>query len=166
LKKLPLLEELEISNCRLVHFISFEVIGQCCPLLKSLNLHGYFNQVFACDDEALAIARTMPGLRDLKIVKNTLTNAGLLAILDGCPLLESLDLRGCFQLDLSGSLGKRCNEQIKEVRLPTDFIDEPDDTSSTSEDPDHGFDQHDFYDFDFDDEDFYDGYDFYLLSSV
>jgi hypothetical protein len=42
LKKLPLLEELDILNCHLLHFVSFEVIGQCCPLLKLLNLHGFF----------------------------------------------------------------------------------------------------------------------------
>ncbi|WJX32174.1 hypothetical protein P8452_20532 [Trifolium repens] len=128
LKKLPLLEELEILNCHLLQFVSFEVIGQCCPLLKSLNLKGLFDFIRECDDHALGIAQTMPGLRDLRIVKNNLTNAGLIAILDGCPLLESLDLRGCFHLDLSGSLGKRCNEQIKELLLPTDFIDESDDT--------------------------------------
>jgi F-box/leucine-rich repeat protein 2/20 len=97
----------------LFDFVSFEVIGQCCPLLKSLNLKGLFDYHRECDDHALGIAQTMPGLRDLRIVKNKLTNAGLIAILDGCPLLESLDLRGCFHLDLSGSLGKRCNEQIK-----------------------------------------------------
>jgi len=48
---------------------------------------------------------------------------GLLAILDCCPLLESLDLRGCFHLHLSGSIGIRCNQQVKTLCLPTGFMD-------------------------------------------
>ncbi|WJX58104.1 Putative F-box/LRR-repeat protein 23 [Trifolium repens] len=64
----------------------------------------------------------MPRLRHLAILKKALANDGLLAILDGCPLLESLDLRGCRHLDLEGSLEKRCNEQIKELRFPTESV--------------------------------------------
>ena len=45
------------------------------------------------EDEALAIAETVPGLRHLQLFGNRMTNDGLKAILDGCPQLESLDLR-------------------------------------------------------------------------
>lgn len=101
---------------------SLVVIGQCCPFLKSLKFNKDFNQGVCDDDDAFAIARTMPGLRQLQIIGNQLTNDGLLAILDGCAHLESLDLRASFNLDLRGSLGKRCVEQIKDLRLPNDSL--------------------------------------------
>ena len=49
-------------------------------------------------------------------------NDGLLAILDGCPQLESLDLRKCFHVTLSGYLGKYA-ERIKVLRHPNDSTD-------------------------------------------
>lgn len=47
------------------------------------------------NDSALAIAGTNH-LNDLMLFRNRLTNEGLCAILVGCPHLESLDLRQCF----------------------------------------------------------------------
>jgi len=41
----------------------------------------------------------------------------LIAILDGCPLLETLHLEECCQLDLTESLLKRCHAQIKDFQL-------------------------------------------------
>lgn len=76
------------------------------------------------DDEALAIAETMPGLHHLQLLGNNLTDDGLKAILDGCPNLESLDLRHCFNVNLGGSLGERCSEQIKYLRQPYDSTDD------------------------------------------
>ncbi|GAU41420.1 hypothetical protein TSUD_245050 [Trifolium subterraneum] len=122
-KKQPFLEELDIADCGFIGTEFFEYIGQCCPLLKSLKFRPSFEERDKCDDIAFVIARTMSKLHHLTILNNGLTNDGLLAILDGCPLLESLDLRGCRHLDLDGSLGKRCNEQIKELRFPTEFVD-------------------------------------------
>ena len=49
-------------------------------------------------------------------------NDGLLAVLDGCPQLESLDLRKCFHVTLSGNLGKYA-ERIKVLRHLDDSID-------------------------------------------
>ncbi|GAU42385.1 hypothetical protein TSUD_123810 [Trifolium subterraneum] len=60
----------------------------------------------------------MSGLSHLYIRGNHITNAGLIAILDGCPLLETLNIGRCYNLDLSESLRKRCLEQIKDVMLP------------------------------------------------
>lgn len=124
-KKLPLLEELHIYN----GFLSKEAllnVGRCCPLLKSLkfNNRGFRAPHMEYDDEALAIAETMPGLHQLQLFGNNLTNDGLKAILDGCPNLESLDLRHCFNVNLGGTLGIRCSEQIKHLRRPHDSTDD------------------------------------------
>ncbi|XVF68321.1 hypothetical protein PTKIN_Ptkin10aG0195400 [Pterospermum kingtungense] len=64
----------------------------------------------------------MHGLRHLQLVGNELSNQGLQAILDGCPYLESLDLRNCFNVNLEGDLGERCAEQIKNLKHPNDSL--------------------------------------------
>jgi len=60
----------------------------------------------------------MSGLSNLVIKSINLTDVGLLAILDRCPLLEYLDIEECSTHNLSGSLKKRCHEQIKNLQLP------------------------------------------------
>ncbi|KAK8671379.1 hypothetical protein V6N13_037975 [Hibiscus sabdariffa] len=119
--KLPSLEELEIFICP-VSKQALETIGRSCPLLKSfkLNLQQCKTFHYVSDDEALAVAQTMPELRHLELLGNGLTNEGLQAILDGCPHLEHLDLRQCFNVHLGGSLEKRCVEHIKTLRRPYD----------------------------------------------
>jgi len=123
--KLPLLEELAISHCSLSKG-ALKAVGRCCPLLKSLkfNHKGYRTPHIECDEEALAIAENMPGLHRLQIFGNKLTNDGVQAILDGCPHLESLDLRQCFNVTLARNLGRRCAEQIKDLRHPHDSTDD------------------------------------------
>jgi len=59
----------------------------------------------------------MPGLRHLDIHGNPLSDVGLLAILDGCPLLESLDIVRCYNLDFDGNLGERLRNQIKDLHI-------------------------------------------------
>uniref|UniRef100_A0A1J3EUQ5 F-box protein SKIP19 n=1 Tax=Noccaea caerulescens TaxID=107243 RepID=A0A1J3EUQ5_NOCCA len=120
--KLPLLEELEVSYGISLSKESLKVVGQSCPNLKTLkvNKFGYRDYATVCDDDALAIAETMPGLRHLQLFGNRLSNNGLNAILNNCPNLEHLDLRQCFNLNLVGDLEKRFSERIKDLRRPTD----------------------------------------------
>ncbi|KAM5587553.1 F-box protein SKIP19-like [Rosa sericea] len=123
--RLTLLEELEISHCSVSHE-TLEVVGASCPLLKSLKLNSRWYS-FAheeCNKHALAIAGTMHNLHHLQIFANKLTNDGLQAILDGCPPLESLDLRQCYNLNLEEDLEKRLVERIKLLRLPDDSTDD------------------------------------------
>lgn len=117
-RKLPLLEELDISYSK-ISKVSLEAVGRSCPILKSLNVSRTKFDCFVIeDDEAVVIAETMSGLRHLDIQGSDITNVGLIAILDGCPLLESLNILECIFLDLSGSLKERCLQQIKVIRLP------------------------------------------------
>ena len=78
--------------------------------------------MFDDDYGALAIAKNMPKLRYLQLIGNgvRVTSDGLQAILDGCPHLKSVDLRKCFNVTLSGNLGKICAEQIKNLQHPND----------------------------------------------
>ncbi|KAL6201476.1 hypothetical protein ACLB2K_025190 [Fragaria x ananassa] len=119
--KLPMLEDLELSMCTLSHE-PLEVVGRSCPLLKSLKLNNHWYQFpqELCNNDACAVAGTMRGLQHLQLFGNKLTNDGLIELLDGCPRLESLDLRHCFNLYMDGDLEKMLTENIKKLRLPYD----------------------------------------------
>ncbi|XP_057432112.1 F-box protein SKIP19-like [Lotus japonicus] len=120
-KKLPHLEELvDISYSPLTKD-SLQAIGRCCPHLKVLKFYNGPLYPSFKDEEAFAIAQTMPELRHLHIVGfNFLSKDGLHAILDGCPLLESLHILHSYNIDwrTNETLRKRCLEHIKEVQLP------------------------------------------------
>lgn len=118
-KKLPRLEELEFKFSFLAKD-HLETIGQYCPLLKVMKLSMICMSNTKRDDEVFVITKTMPGLRYLKISGILLTNDGILAILDGCPILESLDLEECVCYDLSENLRKQCHDRIKDLELPMD----------------------------------------------
>ncbi|XP_058722168.1 putative F-box/LRR-repeat protein 23 [Vicia villosa] len=133
-RKLPRLEELDISYSNLSN--SLDVIGRSCPLLKSFKFAGGFEfQRHFSAEVSFVIAKTMKELRHLDIQGSKLSNDGLLSILDKCRLLESLNIRGCSNIDFTGSLRKRCIEQIRSVQSPR-FNDE----DYTSEDNDSDFD--------------------------
>ncbi|CAJ2647406.1 unnamed protein product [Trifolium pratense] len=122
-RNLPLLEEVDISF-NMLNEDSLEALGRCCPRLKSLTFARMLCEHFGYGSEnigAFVIAETMPGLRHLNIEANKLTNDGLVAILDACPLLESLEIEACFNLNLTGRLGRRCHKQIKFLRLPIQY---------------------------------------------
>lgn len=124
--ELPLLEHLEIQS-----FIigldpeTLRTIGRCCHLLKSLKLKElcYIGFISSSDEDALAIAETMPNLHHLEIVGNSITNFGLHALLDSCSGLQSLDLRKCMYLDFDEHLKKKCYQRIKTLRLPYEPVD-------------------------------------------
>ncbi|GLT85706.1 hypothetical protein SLE2022_038870 [Rubroshorea leprosula] len=121
--KLTLLEELEITYCcPYISADALEVVGRCCPRLKSFkfNKKVYMRPHIESDEDAQVIAQNMHELRHLQLLGNKLTNCGLQAILDGCPHLQSLDLRQCFNVILRGDLEKRCTERIKHLWRPQD----------------------------------------------
>lgn len=169
-KKLPLLEEIHLNHT----YIAKEAIadaGCLCPQLKSFKFNIQwckFSDIegseqsdefkFNSDDEALAIGKSMPQLRHLQLIGNQITDKGLKAILDDCPLLESLDLRLCHNLKLEGGLGKRCSEQIKDFKRPNDsmkgceFVFEDKDYDGYYSDDGFSFDDDDdMFSFDYDD---------------
>lgn len=129
-KNFPLLEELHIYLSA-IDIVDIEAIGRSCSQLKSFTLNacrfrrltGFRRLQINVDDQAHAIAVNMPELRHLALFGNIMTNEGLCAILDGCPHLESLDLRHCYSIDLEGDLGTRCRQQIIDLKCPNDCTD-------------------------------------------
>ncbi|CAK8566637.1 unnamed protein product [Lathyrus sativus] len=118
IKKLPYLESLDISFDYLSKD-SLKAVGRYCPLLQTLicNTTDFDNGVLFASGE------TMPGLLHLKMFGVMPTEDGLFAILNGCPVLESLDLEECFYVSFEyrKSLEKMCREKIKEFRPPLQF---------------------------------------------
>ncbi|KAM3266486.1 putative F-box/LRR-repeat protein 22 [Capsicum annuum] len=123
-KKLPLLEELSLTNTDITPK-GIEALGLSCPRLKSFELNNICCSVKPGNQrnvEALAISKSLPALSHLHLIRNSMTNIGLEAILDGCPNLESLDLRGCFNVSLDKILSSRISKQIKDVKYPRDSL--------------------------------------------
>ncbi|XP_060192280.1 F-box protein SKIP19-like [Lycium barbarum] len=172
-KNFPLLEELHIY-LSVISTVGIEALGRSCSQLKSFTLNDCGFRGFRRDrmrnlqinvnDQALAIAANMPELRRLALFGNNMTNEGLCAILDGCPRLESLDLRHCYSIDLKGDLGTRCRQQIIDMKCPYDsthdyeFINRIYDYGSSDDEYPSGLSEAGvsdyFYDYDFDDFDY------------
>ncbi|KAK1381997.1 F-box protein SKIP19 [Heracleum sosnowskyi] len=121
LEGLPLLEELHL-DC-ICHFKkAVEIAARCCPHLKSLKLANdlYRRPKMGCDEDALAIAEHMTRLRHLELYgPNKMTNDGLLAILENCPHLESLDVEHGVA-NVGPDLVRRLSQQIKDLKLSYD----------------------------------------------
>ncbi|CAH8276926.1 unnamed protein product [Arabidopsis lyrata] len=120
--KLPLLEDLDVSFCAFLGE-SLRVVGQSCPNLKTLKLNrspGIDCFLFRPNINAIVIAESMPNLRHIQLFGNEINNTGLNAILDGCPHVEHLDLRKCFNINLVEDIEKRCSERIRVLRRPYD----------------------------------------------
>lgn len=123
LKKAPLLEEVALTFT-IIWKETVADFSSYCPMLKSFIYNNYCLKystgVSSADDFVIAIAKGMPQLLHLQLTGSKMTNEGLQTILDGCPNLQSLDLRGCFNINLNESCGKLCKERIKNLRLPGD----------------------------------------------
>ncbi|KAK9061240.1 hypothetical protein SSX86_018420 [Deinandra increscens subsp. villosa] len=131
LVKFPLLEELNLYWIQ-ISIEEIETVGRYCPMLKTLKVNQKVPRVWMTDstttDEgrsnaiAMAIGENLLELRHLELIGNAMTNIGLKMILDNCHCLEILDLRACYNIDLKGDLGKKCSEQIKNLKLPNDSL--------------------------------------------
>ncbi|CAO2164101.1 unnamed protein product [Urochloa humidicola] len=132
LRKFPMLEELELtlnsSSATGSGFCSFAetcaAAAGACPLLKCLRLnkHRFHWGSDIGDSEAMEIAK-MRGLQSLQLFSNSLGNAGLAAILEGCVSLESLDIRHCFNVEMDGEMRAKC-ARLQIMRLPDDTMDD------------------------------------------
>ncbi|KAI3680976.1 hypothetical protein L6452_35756 [Arctium lappa] len=152
LKRLPRLETLDLFYVS-IDAEDIRVIGRSCPQLKSFKMKTRFME---CDGDALAIANSMSALRHLQMFGSTMTDDGLQAILNGCPHLESLDVRRCFCVKLGGNLEKLCKERIKDFKFTPPPSNPLDDCGFSP-----GVYAHEDYEFsDSDSDEFYGDYDF------
>ncbi|XP_074332120.1 F-box protein SKIP19-like [Apium graveolens] len=126
-KKTPLLEEIALTFTAISEETVAE-ISRYCPMLKSFTYNNYGWEhsmaMNSADDFVITVAKGMSQLLHLQLTGNEMSNKGLQAILDSCPNLQSLDLRGCFRINLNESCGKLCKERIKNIRLPSDSVED------------------------------------------
>jgi hypothetical protein len=110
IKKLPLLEELELSLCAYNSKV-LELVAQECPRLKHFRhvWNSYIVNRSNCKDDKVAFAiAKMHGLRSLHLIADYITNTGLTAIIDNCPRLEYLNIRDCPRVRMDDNLAKKC----------------------------------------------------------
>uniref|UniRef100_A0A0D9W5L5 Uncharacterized protein n=1 Tax=Leersia perrieri TaxID=77586 RepID=A0A0D9W5L5_9ORYZ len=113
---LPALRVLDISNCLKISSSGIEALGRHCKLLVQLKRnmpppeipHGYNAVPNVVNDEALAVANTMPKLEHLELAYGLFSDIGLGAILTKCPLLRTLDILGSWNVRLEGDIEERC----------------------------------------------------------
>ncbi|KAJ3698582.1 hypothetical protein LUZ61_002287 [Rhynchospora tenuis] len=129
-KRQPLLEEIQITLGSFTQKVT-EIVGKECPQLKTFkfNKTWYHNpdhdpnydDEISHDEDAFGIAETMHQLRHLQLIGNRLTKEGLEAILDGCPHLETLDIRRCYNVEMDADMQAVC-AKLKTIRLPSDSV--------------------------------------------
>nr|CAB3473714.1 unnamed protein product [Digitaria exilis] len=113
----PLLRSLTLISCNVISRRGFMDAIKMFPLLEELHISDCWKPEFF-DMEAMEIAK-MHELRSLQLFHNQLTNIGLSAILDGCPHLESLDVRGCYCVDLHDEAMRAKCARIKTKKIFT-----------------------------------------------
>ncbi|OWM80999.1 F-box protein FBW2 [Punica granatum] len=101
--RLSALTFLDLSYCNKMGARALAIIGKNCKSLSVLcrNMPPINSlRKSSPDDEAHAIASTMPRLKHLEIAYQLITVESLREILASCPDLEFLDLRGCWNVGL------------------------------------------------------------------
>ncbi|KAJ4839861.1 F-box protein fbw2 [Turnera subulata] len=90
---------LDVSYCCNIGARGLEAIGKHCKSLVGLcrNMHPLDAELVQ-DDEAHAIATTMPKLKRLEMAYHLVSTGDVMMILSSCRELELLDLRGCWNV--------------------------------------------------------------------
>ncbi|KAL3630522.1 hypothetical protein CASFOL_023506 [Castilleja foliolosa] len=102
-EKLSSLTTLDLSYCIDIGARSLEAIGKNCKSLTTLRrvMHPLeVIQLQVQEDEALAIASTMPKLEHLEIAYLLVTTPCVVEIVKKCERLELLDIRGCWGVEM------------------------------------------------------------------
>ncbi|KAI4307416.1 hypothetical protein L6164_030608 [Bauhinia variegata] len=128
--KFSMVSFLDVSYCIKISAHALEMIGKNCKLLEGLcrNMHPLDTAGKPLqDDEAYAIASTMPKLKHLEMAYHLITTDGVLEILSSCQKLESLDLRGCWGVKLDSMFQKQKFPKVKILGpLVLDYYEEDD----------------------------------------
>jgi hypothetical protein len=104
-----------LLDCPYVGGDAYEATGVACGAnLKRLALRKGWHDLRG---GALGIA-TMRELRDLSLVGSDITTDELVAVIDGCPHLERLCVRDCYNVVVDDALRAKC-ARIGTLTLPS-----------------------------------------------
>ncbi|KAL1540807.1 F-box protein FBW2-like [Salvia divinorum] len=120
------LTSLDLSYCINIGAQALEALGRHCKSLATLRRVMHPLEVIdklSQDDEALAIAATMPRLKHLEIAYLLVDTISIVKILENCKELELLDVRGCWNVKLDDKLVKRFPNLKVVGPLVVDFYD-------------------------------------------
>ncbi|KAK4795894.1 hypothetical protein SAY86_028220 [Trapa natans] len=102
--RLSMVTFLDLSYCNKIGAGALLIIGKNCKMLSALCRNmAPMNSLSksSSEDEAHAIASSMPRLKRLEIAYQFINTESLLQILSSCSDLEFVDLRGCWSVILS-----------------------------------------------------------------
>ncbi|GAB4848708.1 hypothetical protein Ancab_003435 [Ancistrocladus abbreviatus] len=108
--RLSNLTSLDLSYCTKAGAPALEAFGRNCKLLTSLlrNMQPWDTiDRLSQDDEAFAIAATMPKLKHLELAFLLVSTEGVFNILTNCNELELLDVTGCWNVKLDEKLHQK-----------------------------------------------------------
>ncbi|XP_058781957.1 F-box protein FBW2 [Vicia villosa] len=108
--KFSMITFLDVSYCIKIGASAIEMIGMNCKMLEGLcrNMHPLDTADKPLqDDEAYAIAATMPKLKHLEMAYQRISTLGVVRIFSSCPKLEFLDLRGCWSVNLDNNVSAK-----------------------------------------------------------
>lgn len=108
---------LDVSYCTKISVPALEAIGKHCKLLlglcRNMELSTQADKL-QHEDEALAIAATMPKLKHLEMAYHLLISTeSVLKILSSCPDLEFMNLTGCWDVKLDSNFLKEKFPKVK-----------------------------------------------------
>ncbi|GAB2290671.1 hypothetical protein Dimus_024946 [Dionaea muscipula] len=115
-EKFSTLSSLDLSYCYQIRADALEAIGKHCKSLISLswNMHPIVLEDRPSHvEEAHAIANTMPKLKHLELAYVHIDVGSVLDILSGCRELETLDLRGCWDVKLDKKFLEEKHPKVK-----------------------------------------------------
>ncbi|KAG2584356.1 hypothetical protein PVAP13_6KG300700 [Panicum virgatum] len=128
LMKLPILEELQVYFSNIIEDRDenmLQSICKACPHLNKLILMYAASFDLECNEDEYSKERIdgeiplMPKLHTLKLYECELKGEGLKAILDSCPVLETLHIDGYFdKCEMDKELRMKC-ARVKNLTLPT-----------------------------------------------
>ncbi|XP_052488655.1 F-box protein FBW2-like [Gossypium raimondii] len=102
-QRLSTITSLDLSYCPKIGAKAIEAVGRHCKFLVTFcrNMHFLDSaDKVEPEDEANAIAATMPRLMHLELQFHFISTECVLNILSGCPHLEHLDIEGCLEVEL------------------------------------------------------------------
>lgn len=107
--KLSTITSLDLSYCKTIGFPALDAIGKHCKHLTKLQrcMYGWELDKNSQDEEAFAIAATMPKLKHLEIRFMRISTEPVLQILLNCRDLQILNVQGCYSVKLDEKFVKK-----------------------------------------------------------